>query len=33
MEEHIWNYIVNKKVLNKPEYVLDFRFFRVATLL
>ena len=31
MNEHIWNYVVNKKVLNKPEYVLYFRFFKVAT--
>ena len=31
MEEHIWNYVVNKKVLNKPEYVIYFRFFKVAT--
>ena len=31
MKEHIWNYIVNKNVLNKPEYVLYFRFFEVAT--
>lgn len=29
MKEHIWNCIVNKKVL-KPNYVLDFRFFKVA---
>ena len=31
MKEHIWNYVVNKKMLNKPEYVLYFRFFKVAT--
>ena len=24
MKEHIWNYVVNKKVLNKPEYVFIF---------
>ena len=31
MKEHIWNDVVNKKVLNKPEYVLYFRFFKEAT--
>ena len=31
MNEDLWNYVVNKKVLNKPEYVLYFRFFKVAT--
>lgn len=31
MKEHIWNYVTNKKVLNKPEYILYFRFFKVAT--
>ena len=31
MKEQIWNYVVNKKELNKPEYVLDFRFFKAAT--
>ena len=31
MKEHIRNYVVNKKVLNKPEYFLSFRFFNVAT--
>lgn len=30
MKEHIWNYVVNTKVLNKPEYILYFRFFKVA---
>ena len=31
MKEHIWNYVVNKKLVIKPEYVLYFRFFKVAT--
>ena len=31
MKEQILNYVVNKKMLNKPEYVLYFRFFKVAT--
>ncbi len=30
VKEHIWNHVVSKKVLNKPEYVLYFRFFKVA---
>lgn len=32
MKEYIWNHVVNKKVLTKPEYVLNFRFFKVATI-
>ncbi len=32
MKEHKWNYVANKKVLNKPEYVLYFRFFKLATI-
>ena len=32
MKEHIWNHVVTKKVLNKSKYILDFRFFKVATL-
>ena len=31
MKHHIWNYVVNKNVLNKPEYLLYFRFFEVTT--
>lgn len=29
-KEHIWTYVVNKKALNNPEYVLHLRFFKVA---
>lgn len=31
MKEHIWNCVVNIKVLNKPEFVLYFILFKVAT--
>ena len=27
-----WNHVVTTKVLNKSKYILDFRFFKVATL-
>ena len=30
MKEHIWNYLVNKKVLKNPEYDFYFIFFKVA---
>ena len=30
MKEHIWNYLVNKKVLRNPEYDFYFIFFKVA---
>ena len=32
MNEHIWNYVLNKKVWNNSKYVLYFRFLKVATL-
>ena len=32
MKKHIWHHVVTKKVLNKSKYILDFRFFKVATL-
>ena len=33
MKSHIWSHVVTKKVLNKSKYILDFRFFKVATCL
>ena len=32
MNEHIWNYVVNKKVQNNSKDVLYFRFFKIASL-
>ena len=28
----MWNHVVTKEVLNKSKYILDLRFFKVATL-
>ena len=30
MNEHIWNYVVNKKVRNNSKYVSYFRFLEVV---
>ena len=32
MKQHIWNHLATKKVFNKSKYILNVRFFKVATL-